>query len=232
MDPFGLGAVLLGGGLGLALRQVGRWRRRRRALLALARTIDGAAEVRGLTVYFTTKGGVPMTARLRQADRPPEVTEYRLATRAPVVGLLARRPADAPSAPPRRHELRFADAAFDERFIVRAAPRDVADALFDAGMRARILEVDPLGVKLGATGLTLELHGAVADPDRSRKAIDLLVWIRGELTRAVDEVDRQVSDRVGRGAPFREIADGEEWRQAMAERQAEIEELLRDPEGV
>jgi hypothetical protein len=136
--------------------------------------------------------------------------------------------------PERRHERRLkaraltvdvetGDPAFDEAFLVEAAPSDVALALLDADVRARLLALAPVAIAPANAWLRLEKRGWIEEPERVVEAIDLAATIAARIPAAFAAADAALQRPAG--TPYRPQVDAGETRAAKARRDEEIAEL-------
>ena len=136
--------------------------------------------------------------------------------------------------PERRHERRLkersltvdvetGDPAFDGAFLVEAAPADVARALLDADVRARLLALAPVAIAPAHGWLRLEKRGWIEEPAVVVEAIDLAATIAARIPAAFAAADAALERAAG--SPYRPELDAGDARSAKQRRDEEVAEL-------
>lgn len=125
-------------------------------------------------------------------------------------------------------DLQLGDAAFDDAFVVEAAPEDVAHILLDAPVRSFLMaqqrvELDTLVVGERKV-LRLAIHDWIDDVASATAAIDFVAAIGARVRDAYAAVDREVPVAMG-GSPYRPQPDDRPARDASAARLAEVAAL-------
>jgi hypothetical protein len=125
-------------------------------------------------------------------------------------------------------DLQLGDPAFDEAFLVEAAPEDIARGLLDAGARSFLLAHGRIELDTVSEGdlrfLRFALQGWIEDVPAATLAIDHAVRFGARVREAYAAADSAVPVRVG-GAPYRPALDAQPMRDASAARVAEVAAL-------
>lgn len=197
--------VLLGGGAlvfaAVVLIASSMNRQRRETLVAAMRELEATdvqarrfglnAVVRGVPVRWDVLGGgrgspVHTVCSVR-LERPPHLLmELRRQTGDELEQVRAGRAVDVV----------VGDPAFDDAFIVEAAPAEVAKKLLDADTRRMLLAMQPLRLGVSREALWIDVIGVVGHVAIARSMLELvLAMVRriGELPRALAE-ERMVAD--------------------------------------
>jgi hypothetical protein len=122
------------------------------------------------------------------------------------------------------------DAAFDNHFLVEAAPAAVARILLDARERTYLLELsqrlwlEVTSERGEVAGIKLSVRTWVMDLPDATRAIEAMVAISGRLRDAYAAVDRatEVKDV---GTPYRPMLDDTAAKEAADARLAEVEQV-------
>lgn len=124
-------------------------------------------------------------------------------------------------------DVEVGDVAFDNEFLVEAAPADVVRKLLDAQVRARLFRLPRFQLsKLSyAPTLRLELRGWV-EPEVVRTAVAIMAAIANSLRTAYSQVEAETPPVIT-GSPFRQEIDDGPARLAAAGRAAEVENVKR-----
>jgi len=98
------------------------------------------------------------------------------------------------------------DQAFDDAFIVEAAPSDVAKKLLDAEMRRMLLAMRPVRLCVAKDALWLDVMGVVAHVAIAKSMLELVLALRqrmDEIPRALAEERMTAEAREAPGAAYR-----------------------------
>lgn len=125
-------------------------------------------------------------------------------------------------------DLQMGDVAFDEAFLVEAAPEDVARVLLDASARRFLslyqrVELDTMVVK-DRKVLRFAVHGWIEHVPTANVAIDFVAAIGARVRDAYADVDREAPVTMG-GSPYRPEPERRSVRDASAARVAEVAAL-------
>lgn len=207
--------VLLGGGplffAALVLVVSSTNRQRRETLVAALRELDAThvrarqfgldAVVRGVPVRWDVLGGgrgnaVHTMCSVRLEQAPHFLMELRRQTGDELEQVRAGRAIDVV----------VGDPAFDDAFIVEAAPADVAKKLLDADTRRGLLAMQPLRLGVSKGTLWIDVIGVVGHVAIARSVLELVLAMArriGELPRALAE-DRMATEALeAPGAAYR-----------------------------
>lgn len=126
-------------------------------------------------------------------------------------------------------DLRLGDPAFDDSFLVDAAPEDLARAILDADLRQRILALAPerLSLTPGAVRLAKRYAWYFAEEDDIREAIDLAVTLAERANAACRAADAHALAAAHRGAPYRAAPDPTAAKQAALQRRDHVAAVTR-----
>lgn len=124
-------------------------------------------------------------------------------------------------------DVEVGDRAFDEEFLVEAAPADVVRKLLDAQVRAQLFHLPrfQLSTLSYAPTLRLELRGWV-EPEVVSAAVAMMAAIANGLRTAYSQVEAETPPVIA-GSPFRQELDDGPARLAAAQREAEVEHVQR-----
>ncbi len=98
------------------------------------------------------------------------------------------------------------DQAFDDAFIVEAAPSEVAKKLLDAEIRRMLLAMRPVRLGVAKDTLWLDVMGVVGHVAIARSMLELVLALTrklGEMPRAIAEERMTADARVAPGAAYR-----------------------------
>jgi hypothetical protein len=90
-------------------------------------------------------------------------------------------------------DLLVGDEAFDEKFIVEAAPAELAKRVLSEDLCAELLAHHPLEVKIADQGLLVEQRGHIEEPDEIRRFTHMAATLANQMNEAVETTreDRQ-----------------------------------------
>lgn len=208
-----------------------RWRSHQRAskLEGLAREL-GVKSV-GTNELSYDRADLDVTARLLSGEgtHPEKLTEITapLPARYPLtIDLRRARSGDATRIQTGRVlDLELGDPAFDDLFLLQAAPSDVVRTLLDPEARALLVTVPEVHLETVDGTLRLRLPGWVED----RRVLEELTALVGRMAAGVRAAFAQDVPTSVVGEPYRERPDASEER-ALAERRerevSRIEELV------
>ena len=189
---FGIAAFLIGAKL--------RANRRRLAVVEDTLRAMGAQPKRfGNNVQGTVRG-VAVSYQLDDSDEnspPRTVCRASLAGPAPAFEMDLR----PQTASEERHVLRgraidlaMGDPAFDDAYIVEAAPSDIARAILDGRARADLLAAHPCRLKVSSKGFCWEKQARVDNASDVRRIVELCVFAAERLgALQVEFHDREMS---------------------------------------
>ncbi|MBL8680862.1 MAG: hypothetical protein JNK05_16905 [Myxococcales bacterium] len=122
--------------------------------------------------------------------------------------------------------VRLGDAAFDDAFLVEAAPADVVRALMDEDARRAMLSHGRVGLHTTTDGLMIEREAWMDEPDEIRPLIALAVRIAANVDGAFLAADRAQAERAGyRTGPIADLDAARRQEVAVVkERQSERED--------
>ena len=121
-------------------------------------------------------------------------------------------------------DIQLGDAAFDDAFLVEAAPADVVRLLLDQAARSFLaaqprVELDTVEVG-GRRVLRLSLHGWIEQVPAATAAIAAAAQIGARVREAYAAVDRSAVQE--QGSPYRPMLDDQPARDAAAARSHEV----------
>jgi hypothetical protein len=125
-------------------------------------------------------------------------------------------------------DITVGDRAFDDAFLIEAAPADIVRQLLDARVRFQLATLPRFQLATTTTTvsvLRLEILGWI-DIGVARSAIETLVAISTGVRQAYAQLEAAVKPLVT-GAPFRPELDDRPAREAAAARQAEVDRIER-----
>jgi hypothetical protein len=123
----------------------------------------------------------------------------------------------------RRIDVVTGDPAFDRRYIVEAAPSDIARALLDAETRARLLEHRPLELRVERGTLWMRCREWRTSERAVADLVAVAARLVGEVADTYADENRRLTASVG-GA-YRPAIDATALRQRVGARQRELERL-------
>ena len=210
--------VLLGGGAlvfaALVLAVATTNRQRLETIIAAVKEVDAAgassvrarqfglnAVVRGVPVRWDVLGGgrgnpVHTVCMVSLPQAPRFLLELRKQTGEELEQVRAGRAVD----------VLVGDPAFDDAFIVEAAPADVAKKLLDADTRRMLLAMQPVRVGVAKGALWIDVIGAVGHVAIAKSMLELVLALArkiGELPRALAEERMATEAREAPGAAYR-----------------------------
>jgi len=103
------------------------------------------------------------------------------------------------------------DEAFDDAFIVEAAPSDVAKKLLDAEIRRMLLAMRPVRLCVAKETLWLDVIGVVGHVAIAKSMLELVLSLTrrlGEIPRAIAEERMTAEAREAPGAAYRGTTPG------------------------
>lgn len=122
-------------------------------------------------------------------------------------------------------QLSFGDAEFDRAFLVEGAPIDVVKLLFDAPTRELLHALQcRLRTPIEGRPQLLMIVPGWLEGARARMVLESLAAFSSRVRDAYGEADAAAIG-AREGFAFREEADGEAQRQAVAEREAQLAEV-------
>jgi len=215
-----LAIVLLGGGAllfaGVMIAFSSTNRQRRELLVAAMRELDATdvrarnfglhGVVRGVPVRWDVLGGgrgnpVHTMCSVSLVQAPRLLLELRRQTGEELEQVRAGRAVD----------VIVGDQAFDDAFIVEAAPSDVAKKLLDAETRRMLLSMQPLRLCVAKDTLWLDVVGVVAHVAIAKSMLELVLSLArrlGEMPRAMAEERIAIEAREAPGAAYRGTTPG------------------------
>lgn len=232
--------VLLGGGALLFAAVVlfvsSTSRQRREMIIAAMREMDATdvkvrnfglhAVVRGVPVRWDVLGGgrgnpVHTICSVTLVQSPRFILDLRRQTGEELEQVRAGRAVD----------VIVGDEAFDDAFIVEAAPSDVAKKLLDAETRRMLLAMQPLRLCVSQNTLWLNVVGVVGHVAIAKSMLELVLSLArrlGEMPRAIAEERMVAEAREAGGAGYRGTTPGsastvEQW---SPQAEKEIEALM------
>ena len=123
-------------------------------------------------------------------------------------------------------DIKLGDRAFDDAFLVEAAPADVMKNLLDEPVRRLLLlafEAPTLETIPDEATLRFATHGWLRDPARAVEAMQTLASVGARVRRAYAAADEAIPARI-EGGPFRETIDDAPKQDAQ---HARVEEVRR-----
>jgi hypothetical protein len=124
-------------------------------------------------------------------------------------------------------DLKVGNQAFDDAFVIEAAPAAVAFRVLSPEVQADLLAVQPVAVAVGEGQVLVKRIGYVEDPDIVRRLATVATSLGGRVRSAVEEDEAAMAERamVVEGAPFRPEVDASAARDVRAQRDAELDRL-------
>jgi hypothetical protein len=191
-------------------------RQRREMIVAAMRELDATdvrtrsfgllATVRGVPVRWDTLGGgrgqpVHNMCSVSLVQPPRFIMDLRLQTGEELEQVRAGRAVD----------VIVGDQAFDDAFIVEAAPSDVAKKLLDAEIRRMLLAMRPVRLGVAKDTLWLDVMGVVGHVAIAKSMLELVLALTrrvGEIPRAIAEERMTAEAREAPGAAYRGTTPG------------------------
>ncbi len=106
-------------------------------------------------------------------------------------------------------DLLVGDEAFDEKFIVEAAPAELAKRVLSEDLQTEFLEHHPLEVKISEQGLLVEKRGHIEEPDEIRRFTRMAATLANQMNEAVEtkreDRQREAATKGYRGASPAEV---------------------------
>lgn len=125
------------------------------------------------------------------------------------------------------------DKAFDDAFLVEAAPADVVREMLGPEIRALLsshkeIDLDTVTPASGGRTLTLGVRGWLEEVTELRPFVEPMAKLGAQVREAYAKADAAVEARSA-GDPYRPIVDAAPAREAQAKREAEVGqvEMLR-----
>jgi hypothetical protein len=124
------------------------------------------------------------------------------------------------------------DEAFDNRFLVEAAPADVARVLLDERARGylmtvseqRLVEITTQRPEGGDPVLRFACYGWIEDPTEASTAIEMITSITGRVRAAYAAVETAVEER-DEGNPYRPMLDDTRAKRDADDRLEEVKRV-------
>lgn len=128
-------------------------------------------------------------------------------------------------------DIRVGNPAFDDAFLVEAAPTDVARVMLDDTLQARLLALLPKNLatiktqhNAGNAYLRLSLRFWLTDVQAVYQAAETMAWIASRVRLAYAAVEEQAQHAVA-GTPYRPMLDDQATRDAASARTRELMNL-------
>ena len=234
----GLGVLAVAGFIGFAIWATMRGNQRRRsALEAIASKLSGAADSKHasatgtlagipITLRFTTRGSGSNAESWTEIDAQPPAG-YPLSLSLHAHGWFDKGKIERGDLV----DVVIGDDAFDQRFLIEAAPADVVRHLFPPELRGYLMSRKELGLgttKVGDAGtlvLRLSVRGWLEKPEDFSPALDQMAALAARVREAHATADQAVTPTAPGGAPYRPTVDAAPARDARAARAAEVAKL-------
>ena len=122
------------------------------------------------------------------------------------------------------------DRAFDDAFLIEAAPADVVRLLLDAEVRRLLAlhgesDLDTVDRPDGTRALVLGIRGWIEDPALAAEPIQVMARLGSRVRDAYAAADADLAKGDAPGDPYRPVVDDRPARTAQVGREAEVEKV-------
>ena len=124
-------------------------------------------------------------------------------------------------------DVQVGDKAFDDAFLVEAAPADVVRVLLEADIRALLaaypeIDLDTVDRADGTRALVVGIRGWLEDPAEFAEPMRVMARLGSRVRAAYAAADAAVEQNTAPGDPYRPIVDDAPVRAAQSAREAEV----------